>query len=75
MNTIKAKKLTITQEELNKMFDQYMKLVKQYVNAIPGSEEETWTAAKIQESRKWLEIFGVDTSYETEQRYLEESND
>lgn len=75
MKDIKAKKLTVTQEELNRMFDQHMKLVMQYRNAVRGSKEETWTSAKIQENQKWFAIFGVDVSYETVQRYLEESND
>lgn len=75
MKDIKAKKLTITQEELNKMFDHYIRLRIQNGNCESGSEGDIWTGGMIQEALEWFAIFGVDISYEAILKYAGDDND
>ena len=64
------KEYTITQEKLDEMFEHYIRV---RINAAQSSGyNEGYCYGEADECKKWLEIFGVDVSYERVEPIIEE---
>lgn len=64
--------VTITDEKLNEMFDHYIDLNVTAIREACGSYNEAWVSGECEEARKWLELFGVDVSYNRVKPLIEE---
>lgn len=64
--------VTITDEKLNEMFDHYVDLKVTARREACGSYNEAWISGECDEARKWLELFGVDVSYNRVEPLIEE---
>lgn len=62
----------ITKDQIDKMFLHYLKLRLQIRNANCGSYNEAWYCGQAQECEKWLNMLGIDTSYDVVEPLLDE---
>lgn len=62
----------ITKDQIDKMFLHYLKLRLQIRNANRGSYNEAWYCGQAQECEKWLNMLGIDTSYDVVEPLLDE---
>ena len=69
------KEFAISYEKLQKMFERYVWRMRQRQHETSGSYNEAWVSGECEEAERWLECFGVDTSYERIQPMIEGESD
>lgn len=63
---------TLSDVELNVMFEHYIKRKMYNQSVTPGTQDDLYSAGECREAERWLALFGVDTSYERVQKLIKE---
>lgn len=63
---------SITDAELDAMFEHYLDIIRRSHKCTSGSEDDIYYTGEMSECERWLKLFGVDTSYKRIARLLGE---
>ncbi|RHP47010.1 hypothetical protein [Clostridium sp. AF32-12BH] len=61
----------ITEEKLQEMFDRYILTKCKARKAKHGSQSEMWHEGECEEAARWLNFFGIDTSYDATEKLIQ----